>query len=337
MKVAVIYNEPESDRYKAIGESKAELGVLDEVNAVSQALDELQYYYVLVPLRPPLESVKKKIRVLEANVIFNLFEGFGGCPKTEIEVAGILDERKVPFTGCPASALAIALDKARAKEAFDISGIPTARYQIFNPENICNFHLNYPCIVKPLSEDASHGISEESVVSDFTSLERQVLNVCAVFGGKALVEEYLEGREFNTTVMGNGELTIPAISEIVYTLPPGKPRVLTFNAKWEEKSLYFNSTRAVCPADISFEEQNEISKIAKESFRLMGCRGYARVDFRRDKAGNFKVLEVNPNPDITPGSGAALQAAISGMTYSQFVEKIIHLALKYKQASGVTL
>ena len=71
-------------------------------------------------------------------------------------------------------------------------------------------------------------------------------------------------------------------------------------------------------------------RIAKTAFRLVGCRGYARVDFRQDKAGNFKVLEVNPNPDITPGSGAALQAATSGMTYSQFIEKIIRLALKYK-------
>jgi D-alanine-D-alanine ligase len=328
MKVALIYNQPDSDRYQALGESKAELGVLDEVKAVSQALDELKYSYILVPLRPPLESVKEEICALDVDVIFNLFEGFDGCPETEGKVAEILAERKIPFTGCPASALALALDKARAKEIFEKSGIPTARYQVFNPENIAAFNLNFPCIVKPLSEDASHGISEESVVSNFAALEKQVRKVCDLYGGRALVEEYLDGREFNTTVMGNGKLTIPAISEIVYSLPPDKPRVLTFSAKWEENSLYFDNTKAVCPADITSDEQNTIGQIAKNAFRLVGCRGYGRVDFRQDKAGNFKVLEVNPNPDITPGSGAALQAATSGMTYSQFVEKIIGLALK---------
>jgi D-alanine-D-alanine ligase len=330
MKVALIYNQPDSDRYQALGESKAELGVLDEVKAVSQALDELKYSYILVPLRPPLESVREEIRELDVDVVFNLFEGFDGCPETEGKVAAMLAERKIPFTGCPASALALALDKASAKEIFEKSGIPTARYQVFNPENIAAFNLNFPCIVKPLSEDASHGISEESVVSNFAALVKQVRKVCDLYGGRALVEEYLDGREFNTTVMGNGKLTIPAISEIVYSLPPDKPRVLTFSAKWEENSLYFDNTKAVCPADITSDEQNTIGQIAKNAFRLVGCRGYGRVDFRQDKAGNFKVLEVNPNPDITPGSGAALQAATSGMTYSQFVEKIIGLALRYK-------
>ncbi len=328
MKVAIIYNQPDSDRYHALGESKAELGVLDEVNAVSQALDELKYPHLSIPLRPPLESVKKQLRALEADVIFNLFEGFDGCPETESEVAEMLAERKIPFTGCPAAALKVALDKARTKELFVKSGIPTARYQVLSPENLATFGLSFPCIVKPLAEDASHGITEDSVVADYTALAKQLAKVCKLYGGKALVEEYVDGREFNTTVMGNARLRVPAISEIVFTLPADKPRVLTFEGKWEENSLYFDNTRAVCPADISLQERDAIQKIAKAAFRLVGCRGYARVDFRQDKAGKFKVLEVNPNPDITPGSGAALQAATAGMTYSQFIERIICLAFK---------
>ncbi len=117
------------------------------------------------------------------------------------------------------------------------------------------------------------------------------------------------------------------ISEIVYTLPPDKPRILTFSAKWDEASMYYINSKAVCPANISDKEQAAIIRIAKAAFRLTGCRGYARVDLRQDKAGQFKVLEVNPNPDITPGSGAALQAATAGMSYSQFIKKIIHYAL----------
>jgi D-alanine-D-alanine ligase len=328
LKVAIIYNEPIPDRYQTMGESKAELGVMDEVKAVTQALVELGYSSALIPLSPPLEQAKKKLQAVQADVIFNLFEGFDGCPETEGIVAGMLAELNIPFTGCPQSTLTLALDKALTKELLAKAGIPTPRYQILTLKNISTFHLDFPCIVKPLGEDASHGISEESVVYDFASLEKQVRKICTLFGGKSLVEEYIDGREFNTTVMGSGRLTIPAISEIVYTLPSDKPKILTYEAKWEENSLYFDNTRAVCPAQISLTEQKKIGQIAKAAFKLLGCRGYARVDFRQDRAGNFKVLEVNPNPDITPGSGAALQAATSGLTYSQFTEKIIRFALK---------
>jgi D-alanine-D-alanine ligase len=331
MKVAIIYNEPGSGRYQAMGEAKAELGVMDEVRAVSQALVELNYSSVLVPLSPPLDSVDKTLAALEADIIFNLFEGFDGSPETEGQVAAMLEARNKPFTGCPAPALTLGLDKYRTKQLLESAGIQTPKYQILAAEGITNFHLSFPCIVKPLAEDASHGISEDSVVNEPAALARQLRKICALFGGRALVEEFIDGREFNTTVMGtpaSGGLTIPAISEIVYTLPPDKPRVLTFDAKWEEDSLYFVNTKTVCPAPITQEEEKEISRIAKDAFRLTGCRGYARADFRQDKNGQFVVLEVNPNPDITPGSGAALQAATSGLSYSQFVEKIIRFALE---------
>jgi D-alanine-D-alanine ligase len=328
LKVAILYNDPVPDRYQAMGESLAEMGVMDEVHAVEQALNELNYPFFLVPLSPPLHEVRNKISSIKADVIFNLFEGFDGRPETEGQVAEILSKSGIPFTGCPPSVLAAALDKSETKKLFKSAGIPTPGYQILSSENIGTFHLDFPCIVKPLAEDASHGISEDSVVNEFKALERQVTQICNLFGGRAMVEEYVDGREFNTTVMGDGRLTIPGISEIVYTLPPDKPRILTFQAKWEENSLYFDNTRAVCPALISPQEHRKISKIAKAAFRLVGCRGYARVDFRQDKFGNFKVLEINPNPDITPGSGAALQAVSSGMTYSEFINKIIHFALK---------
>jgi D-alanine-D-alanine ligase len=331
MKIVVIYNEPQADRYHSMGESKAELGVMDEVKAVGQALVDLKYTSVMLPLRPPLSQVKKELTLLKKqniDVIFNLFEGFDGSPETEGSVAGMLEEMGLAFTGCPAQALTLALDKSRTKEILETARIPTPRFQILTPESLSSFQLDFPCFVKPVSDDASHGISEESVVYSPDDLEKQIRKISHLFDGKALVEEYVDGREFNTTVMGNKRLIIPAISEIVYTLPLGKPKILTFEAKWEEKSVYYENTKAHCPADISPKEQDQISRIAKASFKLTGCRGYARVDFRQDQAGRFKVLEVNPNPDISPGAGASLQGAAAGMSYNRFIEKIIRFALK---------
>ncbi len=330
LNVAVIYNQPDPDRYQVMGESKAELGVMDEVEAVEKGLAELRYTCRLVPLRPPLTEVFLKLQSLVGtgiDVVFNLFEGFDGRPETEGQVAQYLTDLRLPFTGCPASALSLALDKEKTKQLFLRAGIPTAAFQILTPADLGAFSLPFPCIVKPVNEDASHGISEESVVWNPENLQSQVTKICALFGGKAMVEEYIDGREFNTTVLGNDRLFVPGISEIVFTLPLDKPRILTYSAKWDEGCVYFDNTKAVCPAAISEKEERQMARTAREAFRLVGCRGYARVDFRQDREGNFKVLEVNPNPDITPGSGAARQTAAAGMSYSQFIDKVINYAL----------
>ncbi len=327
-KVAIIYNEPTPGRYHSMGEEKAVLGVLEEVEAVHRALTELGYAVALVPLLPPLEQVREKLECLEAELVFNLFEGFDGCPETEAVIASILAELGLPYTGCPGSVLALALDKAKAKTLLEASGISTPRYQLLNPETLFMFHLSYPCIVKPCGEDASHGLSEESVVGDDTSLEAQVRRVCQLFGGKALVEEFVDGREFNISVLGTRELMALPISEITYALPPGMPRILTFSAKWDLQSMYFQCTKVVCPAEIGTEMREYIVETALSVFRLLGCRGYARVDIRLDTEERLQVLEVNPNPDISPGTGAARQAEAAGMSYNQFIEKIALLALE---------
>jgi len=327
-KIAIVYNEPIPDRYSDMGEGKAVLGVIDEVEAVHQALAVSGYSVVRVPLRPPLNQVREVLAGLKADLVFNLFEGFDGQPETEAAVADILAELGLPYTGCPGHVLALALDKVRAKVALEAWGISTPRGQLLTPETLSTFHLSYPCIVKPCREDASHGLLPDSVVNDPTSLERQVTRVSQLFGGKALVEEFLEGREFNATVLGNEEPIVLPISEIVYTLPPMMPRICTFSAKWEPDSIYFQNTQVICPSEIGAEMREHIVETVLDVFRLLGCRGYARVDMRLDAEGRLRVLEVNPNPDISPGTGAARQAQAARMSYDQFIERIVMLALE---------
>jgi D-alanine-D-alanine ligase len=327
-RIALIYNEPVPDHDRAVGEYNAVLAILNGVAAVHQALAESGYPVVRLPLLPPLETVRERLENIEADLVFNLFEGFDGHPEAEAIVTDFLSELGLIYTGCPGAALSLALDKVKAKTRMEAAGISTPRFQLLSPETLSVFHLNYPCIVKPCGEDASHGISEESVVHDFASLEKQVIMVSQRFKGRALVEEFVDGREFNVTVFGNTEPKTLPISEIVYSVPLGMPRILTFSAKWEPQSIYFEHTKAVCPAEISTKLQEHIAATALFAFRLLGCRGYARVDFRLDTKGKLKVLEVNPNPDISPDSGAALQARAAGMTYTQFIETIALLALE---------
>ncbi|MDO8472558.1 MAG: hypothetical protein Q7T05_01930 [Dehalococcoidia bacterium] len=330
--ITVIYNQPDADKYGAFGEEKAELGVMDEVDAVHKALVELGFAVRLLSLRPPLEQAIETLKGMEGLVAFNLFEGFDGWPETEALMAGALSSLRIRFTGCPSEALSLSLDKGKAKELLVSAGIDTARYQILTPATLSSFDIPYPCVVKPCREDASHGLSEESLVWEPDSLRKQVERMCSCYGGEAMVEEFIGGREFNVTVLGNDGSEVLPLSEIEYSLPGSLPRILTFAAKWEPESIYFKNTRAVCPVEVPFGLKTCIGDISRKAFKLLGCRGYARVDVRLDDHGRVNVLEVNPNPDISPGNGAARQALASGLTYAGFIRRIVDFAMERVEA-----
>ncbi len=329
-RIAIVYNEPSPSRYDALGERNAVVGVLQAVEAVQHALLELDYSVTRIPLSSSLEDIQAKLTNLGTDLAFNLFEGFCGYPETEALVPDILSARGIPYTGCPGAVLKLALDKAVMKKLLKSAGIRTPDFQLLNPHIIHTFRLRYPCIVKPRCEDASHGLSPESVVCDRTALEKQVTVLSKLYSDEVLVEEFLNGREFNATVLGNSVCTVLPVSEIVYSLPPGMPELLTFTAKWDQDNLYFHNTNAVCPADVNPEVYGSTTRMALVAFWLLRCKGYARVDMRMDYKGRLNVIEVNPNPDISPDAGTVRQANACGMTYTQLVEKIVQLAFSRK-------
>ena len=327
-RLAIVYNEPQASRYSTTNEEKAVLGVMDAVKAVRKALIELGYEVTLMPLLPPFAEARKKLESLEVDVVFNLFEGFCGEPITEALVPETLDALGIHYTGCRPAVLKLTLDKAGVKRILKEAGVPNPDFQVISPETLDTFQLNFPCIVKPRAEDASHGITADSLVNDVAALERQVRVITEKYHSGALVERFLSGREFNATVMGNNESVVLPVSEIVYLLAPDIPRILTFDAKWEPGSPYFRGTKVDCPAKVSASEQAEIANIAMAAFQLIVGRGYARMDMRMDEAGKLNIIEVNANPDISPGTGAARQSAAAGMSYAEFVGRILNLALE---------
>ena len=327
LKVALIYNDPIPDRYTQMGEADAITDVLEEVNAVNDALLVMGYSVTKVPLLPPIDGVRATLASLGADIFFNLFEGFAGQPETEAMVAAMLAAMGKPFTGSTAPTLALALDKAKAKELLIAAGVNTPRYQVLFPHTVGTFNLRFPAIIKPVAEDASHGMTQDSVVYDSGALGKQVERVCAGYGGRALVEEFLNGRELSATIMGIRKPVVLSISEIVFSLPDGLPDMLTFGAKWLTDDVYFHHTDPVCPAQVDDVLQAHIAKVALSAYRLLDCRSYARVDMRLDAEGHASVLEINPNPDISLTSGAVRQASAIGLTYPQFVDRIVQLAL----------
>ena len=329
MQIALIYNAPIPSLYDARGESKAETGVLEAVKAARRSIRALGHKCFEYPLTPPLESVRKTLASINADVVFNLFEGFAGLPRTEAEVACYLEALGLPFTGSPASALLLALDKAAAARELRGRGIRTADHQLLDRDNIADFRLKFPCIVKPCADDASHGLSENSVVFDKGALVREIQAIVNRYDGSpALVEEFLPGREFNVTVFGKALPEVLPLSEIIYTLPEGLPKILTFAAKWEPQSAYFQNTNVKCPALVTPGLAAELRSTALSAFEALDCRGYARVDIRLDAQGRPVVMEVNANPDLSPDAGTVRQAKASGLSYKGMIARILEFALE---------
>jgi D-alanine-D-alanine ligase len=327
-KVTIVYNEPQASLYIDVNKKRAVLDVLNAVDAVHKSLLELGHEVELLPLLPPFAEARKKLEAVNTEVVFNLFEGFCDEPETEPLVPETLEELGIPYTGCRADVLEFALDKARVKETLKEAGILTPEFQLLSPENLDTFGLDFPCIVKPRADDASNGITEDSLVNDFAALEKQVRFISESFRSGALVEHFLNGQEFNATVMGNAKKIILPVSEIVYTLDPDTPRILTYAAKWEPKSQYYKRTNNVCPAEVSAEEKENIANTAMSAYELVIGSGYARVDMRTDEDGKLNIIEVNPNPDISLDSGAARQSQAAGMSYAEFIGQIVNLALE---------
>jgi D-alanine-D-alanine ligase len=263
----------------------------------------------------------RRLGRLNPGIIFNLFEGFDREPESEGMVAALLEKMGIPVTGAPSSALTACINKAKTKSHLRSIGLPTADWHLCEPGAPLqppSAGLRFPCIVKPLAADASYGLTERSLVNSFHEMCEQVGRVHSRYGQAALVEEFLPGREFNVLVMGP-PLCQFSIAEICYSLPAGKPQLYTYASKWEEGDEYYAATQVQCPAQLSDADARTIKNLAARTFVELVGRGYARIDMRADGSGEINILEINPNPDIGPASGAKKEAESAGMSYNDFL------------------
>jgi D-alanine-D-alanine ligase len=249
-----------------------------------------------------------------------------------MHVAALLELLGLPFTGATPYCLGLSQDKARTKDLFNAHHLPTPRHILVRTggQQPIIKGLTFPLIVKPRFEDASLGISGDSIVSTVKALHQRIRYIHQTYRQDALVEEFIVGREFNVAIVGNRPPEVLPISEIRFD--PALPHpIVSYNGKWLEESAEFSGTRPVCPASLSFREKVLIKDVALRAFKLLECRDYARIDIRfRD--GVPYILEVNANPDIAPDAGLARAARVAGLDYAQFINRIINLVPNRKEA-----
>lgn len=315
MKIVVLYNQVKS---LAVGQSEDLLADQDTVKTAKAIVKNLKVNHE-VSLFEVKEANLKDLRKLKPDVFFNNAFGIGSISKSEVDLAEILEETGVPFTGSGSKAIALTTDKTATKKVVAAVGVPVPG----------NSKTNFPLIVKPANEDCSLGINEKAVVKNKKELEEQIKFLEKTYSEPVLVEEYIDGRELNVSVIGAGKnAEVLPISEIIFGPSyKNKPKVVDFAAKWEEKTDSFKETVGVCPAKLPADVENYVKEVALKSFLATGCKNITRVDIRLSKDNIPYVLEVNANPGIGPDDGSTRSARAAGLSYPQFLEKIIQVAL----------
>lgn len=309
----------------------SEAGAAEEARAVAGVLEELGYQVALIPLEASIPEFIARLQALRPEMVFNLCEGSWGDSSREMHIAALFDLLRLPHSGSPALTLGLTQDKALTKNILVSHGLATPAYLQLRlgealPEEL---ELAWPMIVKPCREDASLGITRDSIVRDEIALASRVHYIHEHYHQPALIEEFIDGREFNAAVLGDHYLQALPLSEICFE--PGLDcRIVSYAGKWQEGSKEFTSTQPVCPAVLSQQQQQSVQQIALRACALLGCRDYARVDIRLRDETPF-ILEVNANPDISPTAGLARAARADGMDYPALIERIVLATLQRKE------
>jgi len=317
------------------GEEKdilAEDGVIEEIGAVEKAIRSLGHECFIMAIRDEILTVLHWLKEIRPDVVFNLCESVYGNACWEMNIPALLDLFQISYTGSPPLTLGLCQDKGKVKDILISQGILTPRYKIFD-RGVHSIKGNiFPLIVKPLHEDGSLGISKNSVVFDDEVLSKQIQYVIEKYHQPALVEEFIDGRELNVgLVETNGKVSVLPISEIDYSeFPEEIPKICGYEAKWVTDSIEYQKSKPICPAPLEWVMKERVEQLAVRTFKLFGCRDYARIDFRIGREGKIYVLEVNPNPDISPQSGMARALRVQGMSYAEFIGGVIERALQRK-------
>lgn len=319
MKVAIVHNAVPP------GAGPDERDVLVQVDSVTGALSSLGYEPWPLPVTLDLGLFAQRLRRLDPAFAFNLVESLDGAGRLIHVVPALLDQLRVPFTGCPTAALFITTDKLLSKELLRAAGLPTPGWTTAARLGAGEPPPALPCILKPVSEDASVGIEEQSLVEDAGALAA-ALDAMEAEYGDCFAESYVHGREFNLSILASpaGPEVLPPAEIVFEGYPDGKPRIVGYRAKWEEGS--FEYTHTVRRFDFPGSDAplvDSLRSLALRCWPIFGLRGYARVDFRVDRAGAPWILEVNANPCISPDAGFVAAARRADLSFEAVVERIV--------------
>ena len=312
-----------------------EIDTITSSNAVADGLRNNGHIVSLAAFSPDPDKLQAVLDAHKADIVFNMVEGIDGLGALAPVAPRMLDEAGVIFTGVDAVGMAMTTDKPLTKRKMREAGIPTADWSEGPDWKGLKDDRRY--IVKSTLEDASVGLDDGCVCLGKDVRARAEISA-ARLGGKWFAEEYIEGREYNISMMDglDGEPFVFPLAEMRFDdWPADKPRIVGYGAKWDD-SLDINDQMV---RDFTTEQKDPVlaAKLRKaciRTWKLFGFTGYVRVDFRVTPDGEPMVLEVNTNPCIAPDAGFAAAGEQIGLSYDQLVQRVVDNALAAAQRAS---
>ncbi len=346
LKVALAFNvKPESESFSPIVppflnpaeatqkksvDTYAEWDTWETISAVKKALEEFND----VQMIEADENAFEKFRQSEVDIVFNIAEGMNGISR-EAQIPAMLDMLKIPYTGSDPLTLATCLDKSRTKEILSYYKIPNSPFRLIEDlSQLKNIKLNFPLIVKPISEGSSKGIFSSSFVSNQKELNDEVERILKEYNQPALVEEFLPGKEFTVAILGNDQeaMALPIV-EINYSeFPENIVPIYSFEAKWILDTKENPLNVFTCPAAVDKITEEKIKSTALNAFKVLHCKDWSRVDIRMNSHNEPNVIEINPLPGILPNpeenSCYPKAARTAGLNYNEMINKVLLAAAR---------
>ncbi len=294
MMVLVLYTLP--PEVAPLGRTVGEFDLHEAAQSIAEALPGAR----ILGVRGEISEILAILTSHRPDVVFNLCEAPLGRPDREPHVAALFEWLGIPFTGSGSETLALCRRKDRVEAVLLAAGVPVPRRGVL------------PCIVKPADEDGSVGIWADSVCGDDQALARARARVT----GPAVVQEFLPGREFVVALWGGDGPEHVSIGETLFVEPL---QVITYAAKWDTESADFANSPLSYDTEIDPALRQAVIAVARGTWHAVGARGYLRIDIRLDNAGAPVVLDVNPNPELSPDMGMHWAVTSAGWSWERFV------------------
>lgn len=327
LKISVLFYE---DRSAGVA------GHDEVVEQVAAALAAAGHRPALLGIYDDLRELIDKLAEHKPDLVFNLCETFAGRDANEGNVTAALVLLGQRFTGTGPVGMALRQDKAVTKKLLQFHDVSCPRFAIFDTDNL-EFagKMRFPVFVKPMRGDASLGVHDSSLVRNYENLVERVDFIHKSLQDVALVEEYIEGREFYVGVLGNNPAEALPIIEMDFSkLPQGYPHIYGWEAKFDHASRQYDSVNAIVATDLAPEVRYRITTAALEATYALQVRDYARVDIRLAQDGIPYVIEVNANPYLEQTSAFAIAALQAGMGYNTLIQRIVEIAWKCSEENG---
>ncbi len=283
-----------------------------------------------------LGDIRRAATDWKPHIAFNLLEGFDDITIFDQNVVSHLELLKLPYTGCNPRGLLLARDKSLSKKLLAYHRIRVPEFEVVRAGRPVRRpkRLAFPLIVKSLTQEASIGISQASVVDNDERLKERVAFIHDSIGTAAIVEEYIEGRELYVGILGNQLLQALPVWELFFTnMPEASRRIATDRVKWNRKYQEKYRIESGPAQDLPGDMAARIQHVCKRAYRALALSGYARIDLRLDTTGQVWVLEANPNPQIAKGEDFAASAEAAGLSYEMVLQRIINLGLRWQPQS----